>query len=287
MSVITTALRHLINAGVTGDALVSAISEIEAEFLSHLPRPDQAKTVDDAAEKRRAYDRERKRAKKAAQSGSTGIPPEKSGIPQSDGNSTGNDEAAPTLSLPPNENNSNPPTHTHPDITPPAREAIPFDAHVTARNEALAAGWKPKRKRKSPAAGLLARPTDVSDQVWADFLKHRKTVGGDVSETVIAGFRREADRVGWPLQRAMEESILRGWRGFRAKWVNDDERGTADRGAPAGHRPAVRVDGITAAINEGLANAQPRQPSGPTGRFGFADGEGDRELVPARARVLR
>jgi len=60
MSVIATAVRHLLAAGVTGEALVSAIADMEAS------RP-----VDAAAEKRRAYDRERKRAAKY-----TGIPPE-------------------------------------------------------------------------------------------------------------------------------------------------------------------------------------------------------------------
>lgn len=66
MSIIATAVKHLLAAGVTGDALVMAIAEMEAE------RP-----VDRAAENRRAYDRERKarlRAEeKAAQSGGSPV----------------------------------------------------------------------------------------------------------------------------------------------------------------------------------------------------------------------
>ena len=73
-------------AGLSGDNLVAAVKRIEAT---------QIEVVDDAAERRRAYDRERKR-KKAAEippesaeqkqptekANSTGIPPESTGNPQ-------------------------------------------------------------------------------------------------------------------------------------------------------------------------------------------------------------
>ena len=65
MSVIATAVKHLMAAGVIGDALVAAIAEMEAEL-----RPTDA-----AAEKRRAWDRERKRRQKEERN-STGIPPD-------------------------------------------------------------------------------------------------------------------------------------------------------------------------------------------------------------------
>ncbi len=64
MSIIATAVKHLIAAGVSGDDLVRAIAEMEAA---------QPVAVDPVAEKRRAYDRERKR-NKAKSSG--GIPVE-------------------------------------------------------------------------------------------------------------------------------------------------------------------------------------------------------------------
>ena len=89
----------------------------------------------------------------------------------------------------------------------------------------------PRRKKAAPP--LAAQPADVSEQVWGDFLSHRAKTGGDVSETVVATFRREADRVGWPLERAMTESILRGWRGFKADWIKDDERRNENGGRPA------------------------------------------------------
>jgi len=62
VTIIATAVKHLMAAGVTGDALIAAIAEMEAEL-----RP-----VDPAAEKRRAWDRERKRRQREEMSG--GIP---------------------------------------------------------------------------------------------------------------------------------------------------------------------------------------------------------------------
>lgn len=74
MSIIATAVKHLLAAGVTGDALVQAIAEMEAS---------QPVKVDRVAENRRAYDRDRKRKRKAL---STGIPvePVESAIPPND-----------------------------------------------------------------------------------------------------------------------------------------------------------------------------------------------------------
>lgn len=63
MSIIATAVRHLMAAGVTGEDLIDAIAEMEA-----------AQPKDLVAEKRRAYDRERKRSKrKAGKSGGSPV----------------------------------------------------------------------------------------------------------------------------------------------------------------------------------------------------------------------
>ena len=59
MSVIATAVKHLIAAGVTGDALVTAIADMESAM-----RAPQIEVVDVQAERRRAADRARKAAKR-------------------------------------------------------------------------------------------------------------------------------------------------------------------------------------------------------------------------------
>jgi uncharacterized protein YdaU (DUF1376 family) len=66
----------------------------------------------------------------------------------------------------------------------------------------------------------VSKPDDVSDDVWRDFKKHRAKHGG-ITDRVIAGFRREADRAGWTLEQAMDECITQGWRGFKAEYVKE------------------------------------------------------------------
>lgn len=85
MSVIATAVRHLMAAGVTGDALCDAVAELEAALHASKPRS--------AAAIRQERYREKKR-NKASQ------------VTESDGCD------APPLSPSPNENNSNPHPHT-------------------------------------------------------------------------------------------------------------------------------------------------------------------------------
>ena len=75
----------------------------------------------------------------------------------------------------------------------------------------------------------MGKPNDVSNGVWRDFKKHRAKHGG-ITERVIAGFRREADKAGWTLEQAMDESITQGWRGFKAEYVKgkNNDRSTSN-----------------------------------------------------------
>jgi hypothetical protein len=91
VSVIATAVKHLLAAGVTGDALVDAIAEMEA-----------AQPKDATADRRRAWDRERKRQQREMVSG--GIPPESA-------DNADSDEAKEIPPKPPKEN-------TTPQISP-------------------------------------------------------------------------------------------------------------------------------------------------------------------------
>ena len=73
----------------------------------------------------------------------------------------------------------------------------------------------------------VPKPDEVSDGVWRDFKDHRRKHGG-ITPTVIAGFRREAERAGYSLEEAMAESITQGWRGFKADWVKKHGNGPAN-----------------------------------------------------------
>ena len=159
MSVIATALQHMLAAGMPADAIVAAVSDMEASIAR-----------DPVAEKRRAYDRERKRVAK-----STGIPPE----------TTENAEIPePPLSLSPNENNSNPHTHTPGGDTPRARK------------------------------GDFPKPDWADAQIWADFLQNRKSKRLSNTATAHKGFLADIARLSddeWPPGRLLEHAVARGW----------------------------------------------------------------------------
>lgn len=79
---------------------------------------------------------------------------------------------------------------------------------------------EPKGSRRASAQ----KPDCVSDEVWSDFVEHRKR-HGKITPTVIAGFEREAVKAGYTLEQAMSESITQGWRGFKADWVKERSNG--------------------------------------------------------------
>lgn len=65
----------------------------------------------------------------------------------------------------------------------------------------------------------VAKPDDVSNELWADFLNHRKQKKAPVTDRVISLIRNEAKNAGWTLEEALNEVILRNWIGFKAEWV--------------------------------------------------------------------
>lgn len=105
---------------------------------------------------------------------------------------------------------------------------------------------KTARKRASP----VARPDDVTEQTWDDWLQLRKTKRAPVSETVLSGARGEADKAGMPLERFLQIWCRRGSQGLEASWLRADER-----------RPGVTGNKHTAAA-AGIFGRPQQQPAG-------------------------
>ena len=82
---------------------------------------------------------------------------------------------------------------------------------------------KEKIKDKPQAAratrSVISRPDDVEEQVWDDFLATRKANKAPVTQTALDGIRREAQKAGLTLEAALQTMCERGWRGFRADWM--------------------------------------------------------------------
>jgi len=81
--------------------------------------------------------------------------------------------------------------------------------------EPLTNNHKPKREN----ATVVARPLDVSEQVWQDWLALRKAKKSAVTQTVLDGARKEAFKLDWPLEKFLAEWCTRGSQGLKAEWV--------------------------------------------------------------------
>ena len=94
---------------------------------------------------------------------------------------------------------------------------------------------KPKRtltKNQEPRTNTthkceVERPTDVEVQVWDDFLKHRKRLRADVTTTALNGIIKEAKKAGIPLNTVLTEMVTRGWRGFKAEWLDNEKKSSS------------------------------------------------------------
>lgn len=78
---------------------------------------------------------------------------------------------------------------------------------------------KPKRESAKP----LARPEDVPEQIWSDWVSLRKAKNSSVTETVIRAARKEAGLARLQLHEFLELWCLRGTMGFQASWIRTNE----------------------------------------------------------------
>ena len=69
----------------------------------------------------------------------------------------------------------------------------------------------------------IEAPEGVSQQVWDSFVKQRKSKKAQVTDLVINGIKKEADKAGWTMDMALNEIIVRNWVSFKAEWVAKPE----------------------------------------------------------------
>ena len=62
----------------------------------------------------------------------------------------------------------------------------------------------------------------IDPVIASDWVSHRKTLKATPSLTAIDGIATEADRAGISLSAALAMCCQRGWRGFKAGWIADD-----------------------------------------------------------------
>lgn len=69
----------------------------------------------------------------------------------------------------------------------------------------------------------IKTPDGVTESVFKDYLEVRKTKKAKWTETALKGLTKEAEKAGISLQDAMELCCARGWVGFKADWIKDQD----------------------------------------------------------------
>jgi hypothetical protein len=82
---------------------------------------------------------------------------------------------------------------------------------------------EPSGKQKK--ARQVARPAEVAEQVWADWLQLRKGKRAAVTQTVVEGAIDEAAKAGMSLEDFLRVWCKRGSQGLEAAWLRPNERG--------------------------------------------------------------
>ena len=70
----------------------------------------------------------------------------------------------------------------------------------------------------------IKQPDGVSSQTWEEFVKLRKAKRSPVTNRVVEGLKNEATKIGWTLEQALSECLLRGWQSFKADWVKVEKK---------------------------------------------------------------
>jgi hypothetical protein len=77
---------------------------------------------------------------------------------------------------------------------------------------------------KKARASAVARPDEVQEQTWVDWLELRKAKHAPVTQTVLASARSEAEKAGLSLERFLVIWCARGSQGLEAAWLKPNER---------------------------------------------------------------
>ena len=105
---------------------------------------------------------------------------------------------------------------------PPGIKGVSKPPDSLIPDSGLSDSPKPDSPKKE-ARKRAIRPDGVSEKVWGDFTEIRRAKRAPLTETALAGIEREAGKAGMTLQAALETACARGWQGFEAAWVNQNE----------------------------------------------------------------
>ncbi len=83
---------------------------------------------------------------------------------------------------------------------------------------------EPKKTTQKSESEILLEQFGITGQLAKDFIAHRKTKRGAISETQLSRLQKQADKAGISICEAVEICIERNWQGFNASWDWRDEK---------------------------------------------------------------
>jgi hypothetical protein len=111
-------------------------------------------------------------------------------------------------------------------------EARVDDASVTplmrTQGEGEGKGREGERKRNKESS-LVTRPENVEEQIWNDWLVIRKKKNAPLTETAWNQMLKEANKAGWPIEKAIQECCLRTWAAFKYEWIKPEQKQSLSR----------------------------------------------------------
>ena len=100
-----------------------------------------------------------------------------------------------------------------PSKTQSVSSGLPKETQAKGNHKPLTINHKPETTNQ------VNTPEGVSQSVWQEFVNHRKSKKAQVTQLVIDGIQKEADKAGFSLEDALKEVVVRNWQGFKAEWV--------------------------------------------------------------------
>ena len=97
-----------------------------------------------------------------------------------------------------------------------------------------------QKKSEKNTATDVATPDGVSESIWLDFLKIRKSKRAPMTETALIGIIKEANKAGLSLSEALSMSCARGWQSFEASWAKKDSGLNKQEALEAGNSAVLK-----------------------------------------------
>lgn len=91
-----------------------------------------------------------------------------------------------------------------------------------ARSQKLEARPNSNIGKKTKKA--FPKPEGVEQDIWDDFKILRKNKKAPITKTALNGIEREAKKIDWSLNQALEKMVVRNWQGFKSEWIINETK---------------------------------------------------------------